>query len=105
VIVIHCRFGIAPKGREAWTESARRTVVLCRAEDGCIAYDFSFDVIDPDVAYAYEAWESQDGRHGDAGPDEDQHQCVRHTSVDQPLHPGGRGLAVSTSLGREVPAE
>jgi quinol monooxygenase YgiN len=60
VIVIHCRFVIAPKDRQAWTESAQRMATLSRAEDGCIAYDFSFDVIDPNVAYAYEAWESQE---------------------------------------------
>jgi len=51
MIVIHCRFGIDPRDREAWTESAKRMATLSRAEEGCIAYDFSFDVIDPNVAY------------------------------------------------------
>jgi quinol monooxygenase YgiN len=60
MIVIHCRFGIDPKDRDAWAESAERMATLSRAEEGCIAYDFSFDVIDPNVAYAYEAWETQE---------------------------------------------
>jgi quinol monooxygenase YgiN len=60
LIVIHCRFRIDPTIRDAWTESARRMALASRAEEGCIAYDFSFDVIDPDIAYAYEAWETQE---------------------------------------------
>src|SRR5262249_46872695 len=60
MIVIHCRFRIPPDARDAWTESARRIATLSRAEKGCLAYDFSFDILDPDIAYAYEAWESQE---------------------------------------------
>jgi len=60
LIVIHCRFWIDPKDREAWVESAQRMASLSRAEVGNIAYDFSFDVIDPNVAYAYEAWDTQE---------------------------------------------
>jgi quinol monooxygenase YgiN len=60
VIVIHCRFVIDPKDRDAWTESAQRMATLSRAEEGNIAYDFSFDVIDPNVAYVYEAWTTQE---------------------------------------------
>jgi quinol monooxygenase YgiN len=60
MIVIHCRFRISPADRAAWTESAQRMATLSRAEDGCIAYAFSFDVNDPDIAYAYEAWETQE---------------------------------------------
>jgi quinol monooxygenase YgiN len=60
VILIHCRFRIPAEARAAWTESAQRMAALSRAEEGCIGYAFSFDVNDPEVAYAYEAWESQE---------------------------------------------
>jgi quinol monooxygenase YgiN len=60
MIVIHCRFRIPAADKEAWTESSRRMATLSRAEDGCLGYNFSFDVIDPDIAYAYEAWETQE---------------------------------------------
>src|SRR5262249_25133565 len=60
VIVIHCQFLIDPKDRDAWTESSQRMAKASRAEEGCLAYNFSFDVVDPNVAYAYEAWDSQE---------------------------------------------
>jgi quinol monooxygenase YgiN len=60
MIVIHCRFVIDPRDREAWVESSQRMALASRAEDGCLGYAFSFDVIDPNVAYAYEAWASQE---------------------------------------------
>jgi quinol monooxygenase YgiN len=56
--LIHCRFVIADADREAWTESARRMALASRKIDGCRDYNFSFDILEPNVAYLYEAWES-----------------------------------------------
>lgn len=56
MILIHCRYRIPPDVREAWIESSKRMAILSRAEEGCLGYAFSFDVIDPDIAYVYEKW-------------------------------------------------
>jgi quinol monooxygenase YgiN len=58
MILIHCRFVIADEDLQAWTDSARRMAIASRKIDGCLDYNFSFDIFEPNVAYLYEAWES-----------------------------------------------
>jgi quinol monooxygenase YgiN len=67
MILIHCRFGIAEDDRAAWAESARRMASASRREPGCLAYDFSVDVLDPGIVYAYEAWESEEALEAHTG--------------------------------------
>ena len=63
MIVIHCRFRIPARHREAWIESGKRMAIASRAEPGCLGYAFSFDIIDPEIAYAYEKWENEQYLH------------------------------------------
>ena len=73
MIVIHCEFYVDPNDRDAWIESAVRTATISRSEVGCLSYQFSFDVAEPNIAYAYEVWASQE--------DLDAHMAAPHHAI------------------------
>ncbi|MYL97101.1 antibiotic biosynthesis monooxygenase [Novosphingobium sp. FGD1] len=39
--------------------SGRELILAGRAEEGCIAYDWSIDPLDPGLMHVYEEWESE----------------------------------------------
>lgn len=60
MILIKGYFRMA-KGAVPKIEAAMRAqVAACRAEEGCIDYAFSVDVMEPDVVRVSEAWENWD---------------------------------------------
>ena len=58
MLIIHGRFEVHPDDMEAWVESAQRMATVSRTEPGCVAYDFSVDVLDPTHAYILQMWSS-----------------------------------------------
>lgn len=44
--------------REALLAAIRRMIAASQAEDGCIAYEVSADLSDPDTLHLFEVWES-----------------------------------------------
>jgi quinol monooxygenase YgiN len=50
---------VAPRDREALVKVLQTHVPRVRAKDGCIAYAFAVDVVDPDVVRMSEAWRDQ----------------------------------------------
>ena len=50
---------VAPKDREALVKVLQAHVPRVRKKDGCIAYIFAVDVIDPNVVRMSEAWRDQ----------------------------------------------
>ena len=60
MIVISGTVRIRPEARAAVVAAARAMAVATRAEPGCGAYRFAFDVEDPDVVHLFEEWASED---------------------------------------------
>jgi quinol monooxygenase YgiN len=55
-IVVTGYIKVAPKDREAFVKMLQAHVPRVRRKDGCIAYAFAADVLDPDVVRMSEAW-------------------------------------------------
>lgn len=44
----------------AFMAAAAQVAAPTRVEDGCLAYHFSLDELEPGLAHVYEAWEDED---------------------------------------------
>ena len=62
MIFITAKFQVLPEHAEAWPEIAREFTQACRAEDGCLWFDWSRSLDDPNEYVLVEAF-----RDGDAG--------------------------------------
>ncbi|MGH3412344.1 MAG: putative quinol monooxygenase [Marmoricola sp.] len=62
MIFITARFQVSPEYADAWPDIARAFTEATRAEDGCLWFDWSRSVDDPDEYVLVEAF-----RDGDAG--------------------------------------
>ena len=62
MIFITAKFRVLPEHAEAWPELSREFTDACRAEDGCLWFDWSRSLDDPDEYVLVEAF-----RDGDAG--------------------------------------
>ncbi len=60
MIVVAGEVKIRPDAREDAVRAAQRMAAATRAEAGCLAYRFSFDLADPALIYIFEEWESED---------------------------------------------
>lgn len=58
MLIVAGYFRVAPENREAFLKNRTAAVVRSRGEQGCHAYAFSPDVIDPGLVHLYERWES-----------------------------------------------
>jgi quinol monooxygenase YgiN len=59
MIVVAGRVAIKPERREELIAIARKVIAQTKQEAGCIAYDYYFDLLDPNVVLVYEEWESE----------------------------------------------
>ena len=62
MIFITAKFRVLPEHAEAWPELSREFTEACRAEDGCLWFDWSRSLDDPNEYVLVEAF-----RDGDAG--------------------------------------
>jgi quinol monooxygenase YgiN len=60
MIGIHCRFRVDPKQRSQYDEAATRRAQGCLEEPGCLVYEYSEDLSDPNTIYNYQLWASQE---------------------------------------------
>lgn len=74
VIVVMCTFDVDPADRDAFVASRKISAAESCAEDGCLEYAFSLDVLDPGRVRLNERWESEEtfaahikGMQGKAG--------------------------------------
>jgi quinol monooxygenase YgiN len=58
-VVVAGYIKVARRDREAFVKVLQAHVPRVRAKDGCIAYAFAVDVVDPDVVRMSEAWRDQ----------------------------------------------
>jgi quinol monooxygenase YgiN len=58
MIIVSGSVRIRPDARDDAVRAARTMVEATRAETGCRAYRFSFDMSDPTLVYIYEEWDS-----------------------------------------------
>lgn len=59
MLIVAGHFRVAPENRAAFLENRRASIAQSRGEQGCHAYTFSADVIDPGLVHLYERWESR----------------------------------------------
>jgi len=60
MIVIAGRMSIDPAKRDEAAAAARTVGAATKAEAGCEAYEFSFDIDDPATIHIFERWASQE---------------------------------------------
>jgi quinol monooxygenase YgiN len=67
MIVLAGTIRIAPGKREAALPHIRAIVAASRAEPGCIAYSFSFDVNDDHLVHIFECFRDREAREAHRG--------------------------------------
>ncbi|MCC7448579.1 MAG: antibiotic biosynthesis monooxygenase [Anaerolineae bacterium] len=60
MIVIRVQAKVAPDKREEFLEQVQRDVRISRQFKGCVAFDWSQDLLEPDTFALYEEWESSE---------------------------------------------
>lgn len=60
MILIHGEARLKEGARDAMIAAAEPMVTASLAEDGCHAYRYAFDVVDPHLMYFHEEWESDE---------------------------------------------
>jgi quinol monooxygenase YgiN len=78
MIVCYARLRVDPRVREEFVESCTRYQAASAAEAGCVFFHYSVDLLDPDLFYANELWETQD--HLDAH-ERTEHYLVRRAEI------------------------
>jgi quinol monooxygenase YgiN len=79
-VVVAGYIKVAPKDREALVKVLQAHVPRVRKKDGCIAYTFAVDVVDPNVVRMSEAW--RDRQSLETHLVDDEFQGVREVLVD-----------------------
>ncbi|MFN0027978.1 MAG: putative quinol monooxygenase [Acidimicrobiales bacterium] len=90
MLVIAGTFNVDPSDRDTFLEAAKAVMAETLKEDGCHAYCFTPDVLDPAVVHLFERWESE----GHLGP----HMKTEHIKTFgralKPLKVNGRNITV-----------
>jgi quinol monooxygenase YgiN len=60
MLVIAGTFNVEPSDRNAFLEAAKAVMAETHKEEGCHAYCFTPDILDPGVVRLFEKWESED---------------------------------------------
>ena len=60
MIIVHGLIPIRPDVRDRALDLARRMSEATQAEEGCITYDFSVGLADPNSLLLFQEWESMD---------------------------------------------
>jgi quinol monooxygenase YgiN len=59
VVIIQGEVRFHPGDMETLREAARRMIEATRSEDGCIAYAYGEDVLDPGLVHVVERWRDE----------------------------------------------
>lgn len=59
MVIIAGTARIRPEARDDLLDAARRMIAASRAEPGCTAYRYAFDIDDPDLIHFFEEWQDQ----------------------------------------------
>jgi quinol monooxygenase YgiN len=81
LIVITAKFQVLPEHADAWPELSRAFTEACRAEDGCLWFDWSRSVDDAHEYVLVEAF-----RDGDAGAAHVQSDHFKQAQRDLPQY-------------------
>ena len=81
MIFITATFQVKPESAEDWPEISREFTQACRAEEGCLWFDWSRSVEDPHEYVLVEAF-----RDGDAGGAHVQSDHFKKAQTDLPPH-------------------
>lgn len=60
MIIVTGTVRVDPARREAAGDIMERMIIASRAEDGCIEYAYSIDVLDPGLIRVHEVWRDHD---------------------------------------------
>ena len=60
MIIVAGNVAIKPERRAAAVQAALRMAEATQGEPGCIAYQFSADLKDPNTIFVFEAWETEE---------------------------------------------
>jgi quinol monooxygenase YgiN len=60
MIIVTGTVRVDPARREAAREIMERMIIASRAEDGCIEYAYSVDVLDPGLIRVHEVWRDRE---------------------------------------------
>jgi quinol monooxygenase YgiN len=60
VIVVAGTVRLDPAKREVARAEMAKMITASRAEDGCVSYSYSVDVLDPHVVHVFEVWRDQE---------------------------------------------
>ena len=59
MLVISGTMNVEPSDRDALLEASKAVMADTLKEDGCHAYSFTPDILDPGVVHIFEKWESE----------------------------------------------
>ena len=81
MIFITAKFRVKPENADAWPETSRAFTEACRAEDGCLFFDWARSLDDPNEYVLVEAF-----RDGEAGAAHVNSAHFKQAQVDLPPH-------------------
>lgn len=94
MIFITAKFSVKPEFAEAWPDITRSFTEACRAEPGCLWYDWSRSLQDPTEYVLIEAF-----RDGAAGADHVNSEHFKAAQRDLPPHLRETPRIISQDLG------
>ena len=96
MIFITAKFQVLPEHADAWPEISREFTEACRAEEGCLWFDWSRSLDDPNEYVLVEAF--RDGAAGAAHVNSDHFKAAQQTL---PAHLAATPKIVSQSVDQD----
>ena len=96
MIFITAKFRVLPEHAEAWPELSREFTEACRAEDGCLWFDWSRSLDDPNEYVLVEAF-----RDPEAGGAHVQSDHFRAAHAELPQYLAATPRIVSTEMAQD----
>ena len=96
MIFITAKFPVKPEHAEQWPELSRAFTQACRAEDGCLWFDWSRSLDDPNEYVLVEAF-----RDGDAGGAHVNSAHFKQAQQDLPPHLAATPKIISQSVDQD----
>jgi quinol monooxygenase YgiN len=93
LIFITAKFRIKPEDADAWPEISRAFTEACRAEDGCLFFDWARSLDDPNEYVLVEGF-----RDGDAGAAHVNSPHFKQAQTDLPPHLAETPRIISQNL-------
>jgi quinol monooxygenase YgiN len=85
VIIVSGKLTVDPTARDQYLRDSEAVTRAARGAPGCLDFQQSADLIEPDRINVYEAWESEEDAEAfrGSGPSEDQSSTIIDASVYQ----------------------